>query len=66
MEAKIEYPNLRAEMAKQGMKQKQLAELLDVSQPTIWRKLSGKCDWKIGEIKLICNIFNKEYYQLFK
>ena len=62
----MKYPKLRAEMAKQGMSQKALAQLLEVSQPTISRKMLGKCDWTIGEIETICNIFNKDYYELFK
>mgnify|MGYP002523164030 CR=1 FL=1 len=60
------FPKLEYEMVVRGISQKALGKLLRVSQPTIGRKLAGKCDWKIGDIETICNYLNKDYYELFK
>ena len=62
----FKYPNLRAEMARNRETQQDLAELLGVSIPTVWRKLSGIFDWTISEIEIICEHYNKDYNELFK
>lgn len=63
---KIKYPNLLAEMARRGDKQKDLAKLIGVATPGISRRLSGQTEWSIGEIEIICEHYGKDYYQLFK
>lgn len=62
----VKYPGLLAEMAKHGDKQKTLAKLLGISEPSIGRRLSGKKEWSIGEIEKICEHYDKDYYELFK
>ena len=62
----VKYPGLVSEMAKRGDTLKNLAELLNVSEASISRRLAGKIDWSIGEIEDICNHYQKDYYQLFK
>lgn len=62
----IKFPKLEYEMMVRGISQKALGILLRVSQPTIGRKLSGKCEWTIGDIETLCNYFHKDYYELFK
>lgn len=62
----IKYPNLRAEMAKCGENYKTIAALLGITYPTVWRKMTGIRDWTIGEVEIICEHYNKNYYELFK
>lgn len=63
---KVLYPKLEYVMVSKGISQKALGILLGVSQPTIGRKLSGKCEWTIGDIETLCNYFHMDYYELFK
>lgn len=66
MESKIKYPNLLAEMARHGEKQKEIGKLLGVTAATVCRKLSGQIDWSFGEVDILCEHYNKDYYYLFK
>lgn len=61
----ILFPNLVAEMAKRGETKKSIAKLLGVSNPTVSRKFSGKLNWNMSEIEILCKHFNKDYYELF-
>lgn len=63
---KIKYPNLLAEMARRGEKQKTIAKLLGIAIPTICRKLSGQSNFSISEVEILCEHFGKDYYELFK
>ena len=63
---KILYPDLVAEMARNGDYQKTLAKLLEITEASVTNKLSGKSQWTISEIDKICNHYGKDYYQLFK
>lgn len=62
----IRFPGLVSEMAKHGDTQKDIAELLELSVPSISSRFRGKKDWTIGEIEKICKRYSKDYYQLFK
>lgn len=62
----VKYPNLAAEMARNGENQKTIADLLNLTQATISRKLAGLVDWSIGEVEVVCEHYGKDYYQLFK
>lgn len=62
----IRYPGLVSEMAKRGETQKNIAELLGLSIPSISSRFRGKKDWSIGEIEKLCNYYGKDYYELFK
>ena len=66
MGKEIKYPNLRAEMAKNGISQEKLAEVIGITQQTFSRKITGLNEWTISEIETICEYFNKDYYELFK
>lgn len=63
---KLKYPELIAEMAKNGDTQKSLAKLLGITYSSVCRRLSGKSEWTIGDIEKICEYYNKNYYELFK
>lgn len=62
---KVKYSGLVSEMAKHKDTQKSIAKLLDISEATISRRLTGETDWSIGEIEKLCNYYNKDYYELF-
>ena len=48
-----EAANVRAEMARQGRTQRELAEMLGVSQPTVSARLSGRRDFTVAELRRI-------------
>lgn len=62
---KVLFPNLEAEMARNGETQTYIAELLKSSVPTISRKLSGQTEWTIGDVEVLCEHFNIGYNELF-
>lgn len=63
---KILYPELLGEMAKHGDTQKSLAKLLGITYASVSRRLSGKSEWSISEIDILCEHYDKNYYELFK
>lgn len=63
---KVMFPNLVAEMARRGEKQKDIAKLLGLPVASICMRLKGETKWGIGEIDILCEHFGKDYYQLFK
>ena len=48
-----EASNVRAEMARQGRTQRDLAALLGVSQPTVSARLTGRKDFTVAELRRI-------------
>ena len=59
------YPEIMAEMGRQGITLSALKKLLGVSMPTVQRKLSGQTPWTIDDVEKLCEILNKNYYELF-
>lgn len=55
--ARNKHPNLRAEMARIGIKQKDVAKLLGVSELTVSKKMNGKSSFTIDEAFLIKETF---------
>lgn len=51
------YVNLKAEMARRGIKQIELANLLDVREATISEKINGKYTFDIDEALKIKNAY---------
>ena len=62
----MKYPKLIEEMKKHKDNQETLAKLLGITQASVSRKLSGKVEFGIGEIDIICEYYGKDYYTLFK
>lgn len=60
------YKRLKSAMIMKGDDQKTLAELLDVSIPSISRRLSGDIDWSISEIETLCERYNMSFEELFE
>lgn len=60
------YPNLRAEMARADMGVKDVAELVGVSQQTVYNWLSGtRGDFRIGEALMVAKKLGKPAEYLF-
>lgn len=53
------YPNLRAEMARQGITAQDLAECLNVTRQYIYIKLNGGKDFSLHDITAIQDLLNK-------
>ena len=62
---KIIYPNIRLEMFNHDEQQKDLAELLKISETEISLKLHGKRKFKLEEIKTLCKHYNRDVCELF-
>lgn len=66
MKKAILYPGITGEMAKRGETQTDIGKLLGLHQTQICKRLQGKKEWTIGEIEILCEHYNKNYYELFK
>lgn len=66
MKRVVKFPNLVAEMARNGETQKDLAKLLKTTRSTMSRKMNGKTEWTISDVEIICEHYKKDYYELFK
>ena len=60
------YPAIAAEMARYNHTQLDLGNLIGISREAVRKKLHGETEFTIGEIEAICNLYKKDYYQLFK
>ena len=47
------YKNLKAEIARAGLTNSEMADALGVKYATAWRLLSGKRPWRLGEMVAI-------------
>lgn len=47
------YKNLKAEIARAGLTNSEMAEALGVKYATLWRLLNGKRQWRLGEMVAI-------------
>ena len=55
------YTNLKRELSKKGITNKDLAEFLKVDVKTVQNRLSGQCDWGLKEILQIMKFLFPEY-----
>lgn len=55
--ARNKHPNLRAEMSRIGIRQRDIAKLLGVSELTVSKKMNGKSSFTIDEAFLIQKTF---------
>lgn len=56
--------NIRALMARRGIKQPQIMALLGLSQPAVSRRLSGQLSWNIDELERIGGAFGVSVAEL--
>lgn len=47
------YKNLKAEIARAGLTNSEMAEALGAKYATVWRLLNGKRQWRLGEMMTI-------------
>lgn len=59
------YPELSAEMARHGEKYQELCVVLGIGKAAFSKKISGETEWKIKEIKALCNHYKKPFEILF-
>lgn len=60
------YPALVKAMKENNETNFSIAKMLGIGLTSIYRKLTGRNDWTISEIEMLCDYFHKDYYQLFK
>lgn len=58
--------NIKAERARAGLTQEQIAEKLGISTFTYLQKENGKKDFKLGEIFELCSILHTSPEELLK
>lgn len=59
------FPNLRAEMARNGDRFEDVAKVLDISVPSLHRRLSNEISFDVEEIDLLCKRYNVPFEILF-
>lgn len=47
------YSNLKAEIARAGLTNSEMADSIGVKYTTLWRLLSGRRQWRLGEMTAI-------------
>lgn len=52
---KVKYTKFRAWMDENNVTAAEIAELLGISEPTMSKKLNGFVEFRVWEIRLICN-----------
>lgn len=52
------YKKFKAFLAGNGIKQKEIADLIDVTESTISKKINGKADFDMDEVRTICKKYN--------
>lgn len=62
---KVLYPELRAQIARCGEMQKDIAALLSVGKSTVHRKMEGQSEWNLSEINILCKHYGKPFEFLF-
>lgn len=62
----VNYPNLKAEMARKGEKLNTLSDLLDLSISQVSKRMNGQIEWTLSEIITICDHYGKTFEELFK
>lgn len=66
IEAKtLMFPNLVAEMARNGESSQMVAQLLKLSAPSFTRRMRGEIEWSKPEIDTLCEHYQKPYEYLF-
>ncbi|MBN2796210.1 MAG: helix-turn-helix transcriptional regulator [Clostridia bacterium] len=49
------YPKLKALLVERGIKQKEIADVLEITLSTFNNKLNGVSDFDLGEVRKLCN-----------
>lgn len=62
----MRFKNLRYHMMKHGDTQESLADVLNISTTAFNSKITGKTEWRKGEIDVLLARYNVTYEELFK
>ena len=62
----VMFPEIAAQMARKGETQEDVAKLLGLDRSQVSRKLAGHVEWSIGDIEILCNHYNIDFWELFK
>lgn len=54
------FKNLNAEIVRNGLNRKKLAEKIGMSTSTLYRKMNGKVEFRFNDIQKIVNTLNPE------
>lgn len=65
MSANVLFPNLLAELARQGKTRADLGIALGLSPSSISDRLSGSVEFDLSEIKATCKFLGKSFDDLF-
>lgn len=65
MAKKYKYFTLQTEMLKNKESQEDVGKLIGITANAVRNKLDDKNEWTINEIEILCNHYNKNYYELF-
>ena len=55
------FHNLKAEISRTGKTNKEFAELVEMNPVTFSKKLNGRVDFTLSEVKKIVEFFNLEF-----
>lgn len=66
MENKIIYPNLEAELARNGISKKKYSEVLGIPASGITLRMQGKIKFTLPDIKKTIELLNRDFEFLFK
>lgn len=66
MKHPIVYQKIVQEMKARKETQSVVAEVLGITRQNLKWKLDGRSEWTISDIEILCEHFNKNYYELFK
>lgn len=58
MERKVVYPKIKAWMAENGIKNKDFAKTLDITDSAISQKLNGLQEFSLNQARTICTTYN--------
>lgn len=55
------YQNLNEILFRKGVSNKKLAEMLNITEKTLWNKLNGQTEFSLREALIICSTICPEY-----
>lgn len=61
----VVYPELEAKRAYNGHTVKTYAEILDMSEDSVRRRLRGEVEFELGDIKKLMNLYHCSFEELF-
>lgn len=62
---KVVHLKLASKMTSCDMSQKDLAEQMHMTKSALNRRMTGKVEWYVSEVKLLCKIFDSTFEELF-